>query len=337
MIKSITDIIHMSTGMGVVAILLHIGIGVAIVSFIYTIANYLRVHNTFAKIAAKVKHDIKEQDRLKNEEYKRQFEMEGATEDKKRDSYKKTAKILQDSGIKARIPEITPTVFMIIVATICVTSGIVGFFITKNVFLSLAFAVGAYVIIRFYLEIQISRNYRQLESEAIKFVNLLRNNSHIESSLGEMLGRTIPYISGNLKASVEKCYYEIKSTGNVVLSLEHLCQRTSYRKLREVFEALKMCATHSEDYEQVIDEASDSLASYIEYRNEVASLKKNNLIDLLFITGAGLLILIEMKTMLTDIDVEYYLFRTLIGQVLCIVLAVITVLGLFQFVKSDED
>lgn len=341
MIRNIGKIFHLVSGesqaMGYVAILLHIVVCIAIGFFVYAIVHYLKVHKTFEKFLARVKHDIAEQERLKTEEYKRQFEMEGATDDKKSDFYKKITKLLQDSGIKDRIPEMTPIVFVILTILICIAGGILGFFMTQSALLGLVSCGVIAILIRFYIEIQISKNYRQLESESIKFINLLRNNSHIEGSLGEMLGRTIPYLSGGLKVSIEKCYYEIKSSGNVVIALENLCQRTSYRKLREVFEALKMCATHNEDYEQVIDEASASLSAFIEYREEIATLKKNNLIDLLIITAAGLLIIYEMKSMLTDIDVVYYIFHTFIGQVFCIALIVITLLGLYQFIKSDED
>lgn len=341
MIKNIAKIVSLtndaSTNMGYVAILLHLVICVAIGTFVYFAANYLRVHKTFEKLGARIKNDIAEQERLKAEEYKRQFELEGATDDEKKDSYKRVTKMLQDSGLRDRIPELTPVTYMIVVASLCAIAVIVGGFVTKSFLMSLICGGVTFALIRFYMEILIAKNYRQMESESIKFVNLLRNNSHIESSLGEMLGRTVPYISGGLKLSVEKCYYEIKSTGNVVLALENLCQRTNYRKLREVFEALKMCATHNEDYEQVIDEASASLSSYIEYREETAALKKNNLIDLLIITGAGLLILFFLKSMLTDVDVPFYLFHTFIGQGLCAVLIIITLIGIFQFVKAEED
>lgn len=317
-------------------ICIHLVLIIALVLLSLYFFKYLSVHKVLEKFIARIKNDIHTQERLKNEEYQKQFELEGATEDKK-DTYKKTSRMLNDSGLKTRIPEITPVSFYIIVGIICIAVFSLGMILTKSFVVAIVLAAASIVAIKFYIELLIAQNYRQMEKEAIKFINLLRNNSHIDGSIGEMLGRTIPYISGNLKLSIEKCYYEIKSTGNVITSIEHLCERTSYRKLREVFDALKMCATHNEDYEQVIDEAASSLSSYIEYRGEVATIKKSNLIDLLVIAVAGFVIVFEMRGLLTDIDTTHYMFHTVIGQALCAGMVGITLLGVYRFIKNEED
>ena len=322
----------------IIAILFHIVLIASIILFFISIAQHLSEHKVIEMAIAKAKKDIIEQDKLKNEEYRRQFELEGTIDEKKqKDHYRRISKLLADSGIKQRIPGITPITFMIFLTLIAITVTIIGAVTTKNVVSTIVCFIVTFVVAKFYLELQISRNYKQLEKEAVKFINLLRNNSHIEGSLGEMFGRTIPYISGGLKLSVEKFYYEVKSTGDINASLEHLCERTSYRKLREFFEAIKICSSHNEDYELVIEEASASLSSFISYRQEIAEIKKSNLIDILIITGAGVIMLVEIKGMLTDIDVVYYITKTLIGQAICIAMAILTLTGIYQLIKSDES
>lgn len=321
----------------VIAIIFHIALLAAIGTCVFLLGIYLDRHNTIQKIIAKIKNDFEEQDRLKTAEYKKRFELEGHTDDEKTDKRRRLEQKLYDSGIKQNVPEITPLSFMITVFLLCVVVAVVGYFVTDSILTAIICGIMAGILVVLYMEAMIAKNYRKIEIEAIKFVNLMRNYSHIEQSVGEMFGRTIPYLEGSLRLSVEQCYYEIKSSGNLVMALENLEGRTSYTKLREFFSALKTCATHNEDYELIIDEASDALKTHVKYRDKITTIKKNNLIDLLVITAAGFLMLFAMRGLLSDIDVFYYMFRTAIGQIIVGAIAIITILGLYQFVKTDVD
>lgn len=311
--------------------------GISLITMIvcvFFIVSHAQEHHIIKKLFAKFKANIKEQERLREAEYKKQFEMEGHFETKNR--MQRLNRKLIDSGISVLHPEVTPEVFTIIVTLSCV---LVGFFLQYTYHAFLTTLIGIIVTICawvFLLELLITNNINQLEKETIRFVNLLKNVSHTENSLAEMLARTIPYTSNPLRTSIERCYYEIKTTGDTSMALQHLCDRTSYKKLNEVFEALRVCSTHNEDYESVINESNESVTAFISYRKEIKQIKQSNIIDILIMGGAGLLIIFEMKTMLTNIDVMYYLFETVIGQVMFIALILILAYSLYSVVKTDD-
>ena len=150
-----------------------------------------------------------------------------------------------------------------------------------------------------------------------------------------MFKATIPYISGQLRTNVDKCYYEISSTGNVAKALDDLCEKTQYKQLRNVFEAIKICSVHSEDYESVINEATESLSQYIEYRGKIANIKRSNLIDLSIIFGAGVLILFEMKSMLSNVTIQEVLLQRLPGQIGLGILAGVVIFGVYKTIKTS--
>ena len=307
---------------------------IALIWFCLSISKYWSDHKVFQKFIAKVKADTKEQERLREEEYQKQFEMEGRFESK--DRMLKLNRKLVDSGLKAKFPELQPETFLLFCALL----------VTLVVGIALLFdfpPLGIIVIgifttlcIVFALESMVSVNTARIEKETIKFVNLLKNNSHMGGSIGEMLGRTIPYISGPLKTSVERCYYEIKSTGDVSMSLQNLVDRTSYKKLKEVFDALRVCSTHNEDYEGVINETNDSIGQYISFRKETRQIKQSNLIEMLIMGGIGLFIVYEMRSMLPDIDVAHYMFKTTIGITIIAGMVIILLYGIYKAVKNEE-
>lgn len=316
------------------ALLGHVFLLLIAMFFAFSLTKYWHDHKVFQKFVAKIKADANEQERLREEEYQKQFEMEGRFETK--DKMLRLNRKLVDSGLKDKFPEIQPETFLLY----CVLG--VGALIIIMSFMQmpplgvLLMGVLSVIGIVFVLESLVSINTARIEKETVKFVNLLKNNSHMDSSVVEMLGRTIPYISGPLKISVERCYYEIKSTGDTPLALQKLVDRTNYKKLKEVFDALRICSTHNEDYESVINETNVSLEQYISFRNETREIKQNNLIEMLLMGVIGIVIVYMMKDMLPDIDVWYYIFKTSIGLSILAGMGITLMIGIYKAVKNEQ-
>lgn len=307
---------------------------VAVIVFVLSLTKYWSDHKVMQKFIARIKADAKEQERLRGEEYQKQFEMEGRFESK--DKMLRLNQKLINSGLKDKFPELQPETFLLF----CVL-GIGSVVIIMSLFrfppLGTLLTGGLLaLIIVFALEAMISINTAKIEKETIKFINLLKNNSHLGGSIVEMFARTIPFLSGPLKVSVERCYYEIKTTGNVPMALQKLSDRTNYRKLKEVFDALRVCSTHNEDYEGVIDELNTSIERYITFRKETREIKQNNLIEMLVMGAIGVLIIYMMKGMLPDIDVWYYIFKTNIGMAAVSGMVIILLIGIFKAIKNEE-
>ena len=296
------------------------------------IVQYEHKHNRFAAVKAKVKADLQEQERLRNEEYRKQFEMEGETDKKTR--MQRLAKVLVDSGLKERFPELTGEIFLLFCAVIVTAAGVVSFALIKSFIFTLIAVLAAVAAIYVFVEIKISSNYAATEREIIKFVNLLENVSHTEGNIAEMLGRTVPYILEPLKSSVEKCYFEIKSTGDTSAALQHLTDRTNYKKLREVFNSLRICSLHNEDYEEVIAEERESIRMYIAYRKEKQQIKKSSMIDMLIMGVAGVVIVYALSTMVENC--AYLIFQTLAGQIILAIIFAILVYGIWITIKQDK-
>lgn len=307
---------------------------IALLIFVFSLTKYWNDHKVIQKLIARIKTDANEQERLREEEYKRQFELEGRFESK--DKMLKLNQKLVSSGLKDKFPELQPETFLLIcVLTIGLTVILMSLIGMQP--MAILITGGMMVLgIVFFLEIMDSINTAKIERETIKFVNLLKNNSHLGGSIVEMFGRTIPFISGPLKISVERCYYEIKSTGNISVSLQKLIDRTNYKKLREVFDALRVCSTHNEDYEGVINELNDSIEQYISFRKETREIKQNSLIEMLTMGAIGIFIVFMMKGMLPDIDVWYYIFKTNIGMSIVAGMIVILLFGIYKAVKNEE-
>lgn len=90
---------------------MHAGTFILVFIAVFLIVTYLINHNWFAKKMAKFKNDVKKQEELRNEEYRKRSLLEGDFEDDSR-MYKLT-KMLNESGLKNKFPELNASNFIL--------------------------------------------------------------------------------------------------------------------------------------------------------------------------------------------------------------------------------
>lgn len=298
----------------------------------YLIIGYEQKHNRFEKLGARWKANLAEQEHLREEEYQKQLELDGEFKDRNR--LRKISKKIQSSGLKNIFPELTAEVYLSAVILISVIATIFAYIWTGSMIMAIVSFFIVIIIIHIWIEVKITQNYIAIEKEAIKFINILENMSYSEGNIAEILGATVPYLTDPLRSSIEKCYYEIKSTGDVSTSLQNLVERTNYRKLREVFESLRICSTHNEDYESVISESRESIRTYIAFRKANTRIKMQSLIDMSIMGVLGIVIIFILSSMIDN--VQKLLFQTLGGQALITTAVVIFLYGIWSVLKTDE-
>lgn len=300
---------------------------------VYRIIKYEQEHNRFEHFKARFKANLAKQEELKAAEYKRQLEADG--EFKEKDRMRRIAKKLQDSGLKNKFPELTSGAFMIAVIFLSIIVAVFTFIWTNHALLfSLISMAITYVLVYVYLELKISKNQKAIRKEIVKFINILENMSYSEGNITEMLGATVPYLSEPLKGSVEKCYYEIRSTGNVPVALQHLVDRTNYKKLKEVFNSLRICSMHNEDYETVIEENKETIRIHVATCKEEDQIKRNTVIDMVTMLGLLVLVLKILESVVTNM--KDLMFNTLIGQGLLTAIFGLLIYGVWFAIKSDD-
>ena len=298
----------------------------------YLVVNYLAENMVFEKLIARVKADVEEQRRLREKEIKRKIMLEGETEQKSK--LVKLDNLLLDAGIKNKNKDMTAELFLFMCAGIEIAAVFLLWIFSSNMFVTIGGMLIVAIFIYAYLEMKAIKNYTKIENETIKFINLLSNVSHSEPTIAEMLKRTIPLLSEPLRTHVEECYYDIKTSSDVPASLNRFANNVNHKKLKEIILSLKTCATHNENYAEVIKDNSDSVRQYIADRRKKRNNQKNALIEMVILGLAGIGMIAMLSTMIEDVN--YIIFQTLPGQVILIYLAIIIVSGIIDTLKMGR-
>lgn len=312
---------------------MNVGVFVLTFAAIFYIVSYMAKHKVLSNLVSSIQNDIREKERLRKEEYEKEFKLEGNFEDKNR--LRRIDLKLVSSGLKRKFPELTPELFFVSLGLLSVAVGIITFLATKHsIIIAIAAALATIVAVNVLIEIKIGRNYNRIEEEIMLFINILENMSHSSGNIVEMFATTIPYISEPLKGSVEKCYYEMKSTGNIEMSLKNLIDRTDHKQLKTIFESFRVCAQRGARYDLVVQENKEAVANHIRYRKQKNQIKKNALtyIGIMIVAGAAAVALIAQM-----VENAYeYIFQTLPGQIIIGSIVVLTLYGFWEVIRSKE-
>lgn len=306
---------------------------VLVIIAVLMVSKYMIKHNVVKRQIAKLTSDLATQERLREDEYKQVFEMEGEFIEKSR--MRRLTRALEQSGIKKTYPEMSAELFVVLVSGLCLIAGLgVGLIFNSSLY-GLIAATVVLVTIYLYVTIMISKNQKALERDALKFVNLLENMSHTEQSIAEMLGKCIPYLNDPLKSSIEKCYYDIKTTGDIEGALTRLADRTDYKQLRDVFNYLRVCSSHNENYAEIIQDNREIIRMHLAFEKEKRSIKKSALTDMGIIGFAGILI-VYITAQMVD-NVQDLLFHNIIGEVILVGIGASLLYGIYTIIKQDKQ
>jgi Flp pilus assembly protein TadB len=315
-------------------ILAYLQIALAIVFIIsaFFFVSYLFNHHWFSMKFAKLQANIDKQRKIREEEYKQRYLLEGETEQE--GVLSKVDSLILDAGLKDRYPELNAENFIFLIVGITVIlSTIIGFWMHN----SLIGFVNFCVILAFtfiYLEVKAIKNYINIENQLLKFMNALDNMSSLENTIGEMLGRTVPYLSEPLRVPVEQCYYEIKSGVPVDESLKRLSTKVNHKKFRAIINSLRICAMHNENYAEVIEENKTDVKEYVSFKRQMRNIRKNFLgeIGILAVAGCGIMYVLSMIVE----DIWNSIFGTIVGRAILVYLGVVILVGIISTIRKDR-
>ena len=152
------------------------GLLLIIFAAIFLLVSYLVNNKWLEKKIAKFTADSKRQEKLREDEFKQRALLEGEFDNKSK--YYKMNKLLQDSGLKDKYPELTIKGFVLMVAMYCMISAIITWLMSDSITIAVIVAGIMIVLAVIILQIKININYVKTEKEIVTFKHMAERTSH---------------------------------------------------------------------------------------------------------------------------------------------------------------
>lgn len=239
---------------------------------------------------------------------------------------------LVKSGIQAKLPFFTTEVLIICMAATAVILFAICSLNHLPSIISLAAAITGIFSWYMLIKILLNRNTRRIESNMMKFVNLIENYSRVSDDIKEIFKYTAPFLDEPLKSAVDECVTELEIKSDTYAAFKKLEIRVGHRQFGELIRNIELCSRHNTDYAAVIRKNRDVIQDYLsekQTRKQMANSARTNII----ILYAGAFVSLKMVSGIGELDLNAMLLATRGGNIILSIVFAVIVFSIWKMIK----
>lgn len=239
------------------------------------------------------------------------------------------------SGLAGKFPWLTPELW--ILGNLII--GAAGYFITLLFGAGFLAAVAAPVVfwLLLYLSesVLMSRNYRSVNDNLMKFLDFLGNYSITAGEVTGILNQISRYLEEPLKSVLDECYYEAQTSGDVSLALLSMAEKIEHPRFKELVRNMEISVRYSADFTALVHNSRRALREHMRTRQERKALVNEAMINMLILAGLSAVILIAVEQLI-GASMKQILLYSLPGRISLTVIIVIFVLLYRKIRRLDQ-
>ncbi len=190
------------------------------------------------------------------------------------------------------------------------------------------FIVGLYIV-----ELILSiKNYKAVDENLIKFLNLLNNYSITVGEITVVFQQISRYMPNPLGYVLEECFYDMQMSGDLSSALYYMMEKIEHPDFKELIRNIEICSNYSADYTEIINNSRKIIQDEQKAKNERKSIANEYTVNMILI-GSMLLISFALVERLLQISVINIILHTAIGRGCMVVAIAIYVLFVVKILK----
>lgn len=229
------------------------------------------------------------------------------------------------SGLNRKFQGITFELWSLLIILLAAVIYFVAYIIIDNMLLSLLMLIIYVSLVVFLQKILALKNYKSVDNNLIKFLNLLENFSVTNIEITHIFHKISRYLADPLKTVLEECYYEAQTSGNVTSALYAMADKIEHPKFREIISNIEICVNYSANYTETINMSRKIILNEQRERRERKSLAATSTLDMILITGL-LVVALGIVDSLVQASIWNIMFETSIGK-----MCVMFIISIFIF------
>lgn len=239
------------------------------------------------------------------------------------------------TGLAGRFRLMTPQLWLILNLAACA----IVYFITLLISGSFPGALLAIVtvqMVRYFAEgLMMSRNYRAVNDNLMKFLDFLGNYSITAGEVTGIFNQISKYMEEPLRRVLDECYYEAQVSGDSSTALLAMAEKIEHPRFKELVRNIEISARYSADFTMLVQNSRRAIREHMRTRQERRSLVNEALINMLLLAVMSVAILFAVEQ-LTGISMQQMIFYTLPGRICLAVIAIILLLFYLQVRRLDR-
>ncbi len=180
------------------------------------------------------------------------------------------------------------------------------------------------------------RNYRQVENNLLKFLDMLENFNATNGDIISILFSISRYLENPLRTVLEECYYEAHTGGDKTVALYSMMDKIEHPKFKEVICDIEICMKYSGNYSETLKQNRRNIFMERRSKRERRAMTYSLIINMILVTVAIVSIFSITEGLLEYHSCWHQLFYTPVGHVCITVMAVIYVYFFYKMYTAER-
>ena len=170
------------------------------------------------------------------------------------------------------------------------------------------------VLLYFFENYLIAKNYNATDEGLLKFLDFLGNYSLTSGEITAVLGQVGEYLEEPLKSALEECCYEAQMTGDAGIALLSMAEKIQHPKFKELVRNLEISMRYSADFTVLVSQSRRSVREYMRMRQERKALAGEAWVSIIILGAMTVVILMALEALI-GIPIEDILWKTWLGRI----------------------
>ncbi len=188
------------------------------------------------------------------------------------------------SGIGRLFPGVTIEIWLMLLILSSACIYIISFIVTKALLMSLIIMCAYIGLIELMESLLILRNYKAVDSELLKFLNMLSNFSVTNGEITSVFLQISKFLREPLRTELEECYYDAYTSGDNKAALEALADQIEHPMFKETIRNLIICINYSANYKEVVSSSRKIIRDEQRAREERKSVAREAIVNMIIIS-----------------------------------------------------
>ncbi|MDR2042805.1 MAG: type II secretion system F family protein [Clostridium sp.] len=218
------------------------------------------------------------------------------------------------SGMARKFPFLTPEVWLLLNLAVSAVFYVAGFLLTGGLTGGAA-GIILLQILRYAVEnILMSRNYKSVNENLIKFLDFLGNYSITAGEVTGILNQISRYVEEPLKSVLDECYYEAQTSGDVKLALLSMAEKIEHPRFKELVRNMEISVRYSADFAVFVSNSKRAVQEHLRTRQERNSLMHDAAANMMILAGMSVVALLSVEQLINT-SIWGILLHTLPGRI----------------------
>lgn len=238
------------------------------------------------------------------------------------------------SGLRRRIPKLTPEWFLAFQCVLTLVFLVIGSSVggVPGAVLSWIFGMAVQYLVLNLLKMD---ELRKVNDNLLKLLDFLGNYSITSGEISSVFLQISKYLEEPLKSVLEGCCYEARTTGDIRAALLSMEEKIEHPQFKELVRNMEITERYCADFTILVNSSRRSMREYLRLRGERKSMIREAMINMLLLLGLSFFSLLTADSLI-DRSIWEILFLTWPGRFGLFVLAMIFLLFGRQVLRMNR-